>query len=375
MKFSRDLFTAIALCALPSTLAAWTNLTLSDYKLSVTGYSSVIADLDKALPIRSVKEVLASANHENPDSSPKVKNLLTSFTWENVPGYNDASGLKWFPQGVTTSADATETGAYNGDVVNLVSWHCDYYYLGKRGSRISFINMNEGVKRAYRNVLLVEPTTGGAEPNFQAIAGLHAGGIFWYGDFLYVASTNTGVRVFDLRHIYEVSEGNGIGRVGSGYQAFGYDYVLPQVRSYNWVPKTGVDNFRWSYIGLDRTSSPARMIAGEYNTGAPNRLIHFDLDSSTKLLSADSQGVATASQAVSHGLTKIQGTVTINDKYYMTQSGGSLWTFSWKDGEIQNKDVFPSVPQDLSYQAGYGLWGLMEMPWNRHVFAIDHKKF
>ena len=61
----------------------------------------------------------------------------------------------------------------------------------------------------------------------------------------------------------------------------------------------------------------------------------------------------------------------VDGKYYMTQSGGSLWTFTWMDGEKENAGVFSSVPEDISYQPGFGLWTLMEMPWHRSVFALD----
>lgn len=50
-------------------------------------------------------------------------------------------------------------------------------------------------------------------------------------------------------------------------------------------------------------------------------------------------------------------------------------TFSWVDGAKVTKGTFPTVPEDLSYQAGVGLWGLMEMPGNRHVVAVNPDKF
>lgn len=54
-----------------------------------------------------------------------------------------------------------------------------------------------------------------------------------------------------------------------------------------------------------------------------------------------------------------------------------MWSFTWMDGERQNKGVFASVPEDVSYQAGVGggggggLWSLTEMPWDRHVVMLD----
>ncbi|EQL36173.1 hypothetical protein BDFG_02412 [Blastomyces dermatitidis ATCC 26199] len=370
------LLTAVAaLCALPLAAAEFKNITVNDYKLKATGCSDNIKDLDKVLPIKSVKQVLATTNHRNPDSSPDVKHTLQAFTWEDVDGYDDVNTRKWYPQGITTTADATDTGDYEGDVATLISWHSDNYNDGKRGPRISFINMNKGAERAYRNILLVRPTEGGSKPNFEALSGLHAGGIAWYGHYLYVVATTGGLLVFDLRHIYEVAVGDGIGRVGNEYQAHNYRYVLPQVRAYKWQPKEGVKNLHFSFVGLDKTSNPPSLVTGEWFPSGPGRLTHWDLDESSHLLKVDGDNIATASRAVQHSLTKIQGSIMINNKYFLTQSGGSLWTFTWEDGQEGYKDVFSGVPEDLSYQKGYGLWAQMEMPGNRHVVALDLEKF
>ncbi|PGH12636.1 hypothetical protein AJ79_04134 [Helicocarpus griseus UAMH5409] len=378
MKVSNNsllLATATALCALPSAFAAFENITASDFTLKASGYSDVIADLDAVLPVKTVKEVLADTNHKNPTSSPEVKHALAGYTWENKEGYDDVNTDKWYPQGITTSTDADDSGAYDGDVVHLVSWHSDKYDSGKRGARISFVNMNDGADRAYRNVLLVRPTQGGSTPNFEAVSDLHAGGIVWYGNLLYVVSTKEGLLVFDMSHIYEVSTGDGIGRVGENYQAYGYKYVLPQARTYAWQAKDGVSDMRFSFVGLDKTSSPESLVVGEWLPAGNGRVVHWNLDESSRLLEADSNSIATASRAVEHTITNIQGSLTINDKYFLTQSGGSLWTFSWAGGQEEHKDIFSDVPEDLSYQAGYGLWSLMEVPGNRHVVALDVDQF
>lgn len=221
MKFQTNILLTAALAVLPSVLADWKNLTLTDYKLKQSGASDGIAALDKVLPIKKVKDVIGDTNHKNPNSKPSVKNLIKGYTWENVPGYDDANTEKWYPQGITTSADAYGDGKYDGDVVTLVSWHSDKYDSGKRGVRISFIDSNDPDSLSYRNVLLVEPSSDGSA-NFAAIPKLHAGGMFWYGNLLYVVDTRKGIRVFDLEHIYQVNTGKGIGKVGDTYQAYGY---------------------------------------------------------------------------------------------------------------------------------------------------------
>ncbi|MGW0958255.1 hypothetical protein ACWD4K_04235 [Streptomyces gelaticus] len=38
--------------------------------------------------------------------------------------------------------------------------------------------------------------------------GIHAGGMVWYGNYLYVADTANGMRVFDLRKIMDLNPDN-----------------------------------------------------------------------------------------------------------------------------------------------------------------------
>lgn len=204
--------------------AAWENLTLADYKLKQSGVSSVIAKLDALLPRASVGDIMADLNHANPAVTPNVKNLVanTGYTWETTDGYDDKGTSKWYPQGITTSADAYEAGTYEGHRVQMISWHSDRYDGGKRGARVSFIKRGATRGEGYRNVLLVQPK---GTDNFQAIAGLHAGGMLWYGNLVYVVDTTLGLRVFDLNHMYKVdtSVSDGIGRQGDGkFGAYGY---------------------------------------------------------------------------------------------------------------------------------------------------------
>ncbi|KAH7381506.1 secreted protein [Pyrenochaeta sp. MPI-SDFR-AT-0127] len=354
------------------TLAAWNNLTLSNYKLAQSGYSSAIANLDSALPNVKVSDIIADLNHNNPSTTPSVKNLIPSsaYGWQNTADFNDQDTEKWYPQGVTTSADAYDSGTYEGFRVQLISWHSDHYDDGKRGARVSFVS---GTK--YRHVLLVIPK---GKDDFEAIKGLHAGGIMWYGSLVYVVDTTGGLRVFDLNHIYKVDPEvkEGIGRqTGGAFGAYGYKYVLPQVRTYDWQPKSGLIDMRFSFISLDRTTTPDSILVGEYSaTRTDCRLVRWDIDYTNRLLKT-SNGIATASEAVSHGNTKIQGAASINGKWFLTQSGGDLISYSWKDGKKTTADTFPKVPEDLSYEKGVGLWTLMEVPGSRNVFAIDPAKF
>lgn len=119
---------------------------------------------------------------------------------------------------------------YQGYDVTLISWHHTIKSGGKnvdgpKGARITFIDRSKPNNVRYRHVLLVlgyKDSSGKA--NFRTQT-LHAGGIMWYGNLLYVVDTRAGIRIFDMNHIYEVDDsGNGIGRVGTKYQAYGYKY-------------------------------------------------------------------------------------------------------------------------------------------------------
>ena len=225
MRFYGSLLASatVTILAVNPAAAQWYNLTAEDFKLTQSGYSDLIAGLDNepALPNRRVADVIGDTDHNAPTSTPSVKYYLDAYTWEVKDGYDDLSTDLWYPQSVTTSYDSDDSGEFDGNVVHLISWHSDHYDDGIRGARISFINANER-DRSYRNVLLVVPT---GEPdgvaNFQAISHLHTGGMFWYGNLLYVVYAE-GFLVFDLNKIYEVDIGEGIGRVGDRYQAYNF---------------------------------------------------------------------------------------------------------------------------------------------------------
>lgn len=359
-------------------LAAWKNLTRTDYTLSQSAYSPAIANLDKALPVVKVSAIMSDLNHANPSSSPSIKHLVsgTAYSWEASADFNDQGTDKWYPQGITTSADAYGSGEYDGQRVQLITWHSDNYDDGKRGARISFVSQGGASPKKYRHVLLVAPK---GSNDFAAIKGLHAGGVAWYGDLVYVVDTHGGLRVFDLRHVYKVDASikDGIGKQSSGkYGAYGYKYVLPQVRTYNWNTKSGVKDLRFSFVSLDRSSTPDSLVVGEYDAERTDcRVVRWDVDYTTRLLKLSSGSIATASQAVTHSNTKIQGAAAIGDKFFLTQSGGSLISFSWKGGEKKTSGVFSHVPEDMSVESGVGVWSLMEERGERSVFAVDPAAF
>ncbi|KAI9244704.1 hypothetical protein BDA99DRAFT_294794 [Phascolomyces articulosus] len=353
-------------------LAAVKELNAAEFTLNgkVGYYEPALKKLDGVLTKVTVSDVLASANHPTKAYS---GDFNTQFTWDKQSGYDDQNTKSWYPQGLTTSSDAYDKGTVEGKDVILASW---YSKGSSKGVRISFIDV---AGKKYRNVLLVVPEEEG--PSFHSVK-IHAGGIMWYGDKLYVVDTANGIRIFDTSRIYEVDVGDGIGKVGSKYQAYNYKYVIPQWGHY--LPGSKVaDSFKYSFISLDRTTTPDSIVMGQYNeTGANNRVVRFDIDASTRTLKHTTGTTAVATKFYYFGVEKMQGaaSITVNgkSKYFFSCSRtaanrGALVT--WTEGSTADPREYSGVmstgPEDFSYRKQTGeLWTLGEHPGNRPVYGI-----
>ncbi|KAJ5101363.1 hypothetical protein NUU61_003585 [Penicillium alfredii] len=300
----------------------------------------------------SVTGVLASANRALRKGSPPVGSGSPVEAWEWNAG--DYKGMEWTPQGITSSADALGSGKWNDHEAWIVSWH------NKDGSsvRLSFVDRKT---HEYRHVLLVYPT---ADDDFKPIH-IHAGGILWYGNVLYVVDTKNGIRAFDLQNLWEVEVADGVGKMkdGKGYSADGYRYVLPQIRWYKWTPGES-SPFRFSWIALDRSDKPDTLLIGEFvregekdkkDQPVPIRLVKYELDADTRRLRTNDKGIATASWAHCIDVNRVQGGVSYDGKFYLSRSNGRAPKtgdlFTWEEGKKANehKGFFMAGNEDLSY--------------------------
>ncbi|MEJ3746794.1 hypothetical protein WEI85_26350 [Actinomycetes bacterium KLBMP 9797] len=367
---------AVGVVAAPPPASAATALTAANFRLDAGGYSTLIDDLDAALPNVSVPTVVADGNRAATACAPTVSNRVASFCWnsgDNTVGY-------WYPQGITTTADAAAAGTYEGATALLVSWYDNGTDGVERGVRVSFVDYSTPAAPTYRHALLVEPyARSDGRVSFRAID-VHAGGIFWYGHYLYVASTSLGFRVFDMRHIWQASttDSAAIGWQADGsYQAYGYKYVVPQALTYGQSVVGGYPAIRFSFASLDRTSTPHSVIVGEYGSpGTGTRLFRFPIDAGTNLLVESSDGYARATQAYDVSVESMQGATAINGRYYLSTSDGSagrgdLATFTPGGSVTMYADHLPIGPEDVSYWGAKGqLWSLTEYPGSRSVYAV-----
>jgi hypothetical protein len=225
----------------------------------------------------------------------------------------------------------------------------------------------------YRHVMLVEPYGS----SFRDVP-IHAGGIAWYNNLLYVADTDGGLRVFDLTRIKEVPSCWGMGRIAltNVFCAWDHRYVLPQIARY-----TGSGGFsqRWSFLGLDRSRSPHLLISGEYNPG--DRVFWWPLDPTTGWLTVEPisrlvksnfaatsptknlQGVYSLRSAsvMSVVLTSTEGNPpAVPDKLVRYTLGNTLgFVFPWA-----------AFPQGLTSLPNGELWTLNEATNQRIAFAV-----
>ncbi|CAG8902982.1 unnamed protein product [Penicillium egyptiacum] len=363
MRYTLVLTTLLSLC-LPFTTAAdprycqgKTTLASKDFTLKESADNAHLPVLSKYFKskgkIASVTAVLESANRALSKGSPPVGNGSPAEAWAWNSG--DDKTKEWVPQGITSSADAFGKGTWNDHEAWIVSW-----YRQGESVRLSFVDRKT---HKYRHVMLVYPT---ADDDFKSIT-IHAGGIMWYGNVLYVVDTKNGIRAFDLDNIWEVEIADGVGKTkdGKGYSADGYRYVLPQIRWYEWTPGDS-SPFRFSWISLDRSDSPDTLMVGEFvrdgetfddasKTPVPIRYVKYNLDATSRRLHTDDNGIATASWAHCVNIPNVQGAVSYDSKFYISRSTGRAPKegdlFTWEQGKTATKHQgwFMAGNEDLSF--------------------------
>lgn len=376
------LVTVAALAASVVTAApasAANSITASDFRLQRTGVlSTTVNALDAALPNVSVADVVNSANRDMNPCSSGLPNVKKSWCWQS----DDANTAMWYPQGITSTADSLGAGVVDGKQVILTSWYDHDDTAPNKGVRVSFIDASDPADPDYRHVLLVEPSlTASGASTFKPVQ-IHAGGLAWYGNLLYVADTTNGLRVFDMNHLWQVSTGqsNWIGRQGDGsFHAYDYRYVLPQVFRYADSTANGRTQIRHSSVSVDRTSTPDSLVVTEYretDSTAPARTVRFGLDYTNRLLRTSTDGYARATEAYNLDIDGLQGSAVINGTWLMSESDGDanrgdLYRFRPSSTVNSWANVLPTGTEDFTYwQSRDELWTASEYPGNRFVVSV-----
>jgi hypothetical protein len=330
---------------------------------------ALVDRLSKQLPVVSVGDVLADANREASeiDSLSRVADFRQGFKWN----LDDTMSTKWWPQGITGSGDASATGMVDGKRVLLVS----SYDKGDRGVRIAFADITNPKDVRYRFALLVTVRDDGGRTELDPVP-VHAGGLVWYGRYLYVPDTGRGFRVFDMERILRVPDGGeniGFNASSGKYSAADYRYVIPQVDDYMLSASCKI---AFSFASLDRSTTPHSIVSGEYKMGNEGRLVRWYLDPQSNKLAAPYY----AREAHFAQQTRIQGALSWKGTWWVQSAAQSLPI----NGELYrlNKNTkskgFPQPPgiEDLYHDPTTGLlWSATEFPGFRYVYAAPLSKY
>ncbi|MGW2084603.1 hypothetical protein [Streptomyces sp. NPDC001880] len=302
-----------------------------------------------------------------------------------------AKGDLWRPQGISTVYDATELRGRN---ILLVSWYDrEEDHSANRGGRIAIIDLR-GRTPKYWYALLVLPTrkTGGYD--FEPLYGLHAGGLAWYGNKLYVTESRTGALfVFDTDDMFPVKgRRDRCGKDSRGvFHAFGEPYAMPLSRVYR-VDAQGRERLKFSQVSVDR--DPDRryrsLVVNEWEPGKDHAIVaRWDIGHNSPYPRMDQGAASAVSSAVyrverGSGLPRrcgVQGAVSIRGRLCLSVSRGQgngyysgVRLDSHGVGTARKLWEMPKGPEDLSYQgitrSTGRVWGLTEYADRRFVFGM-----
>jgi hypothetical protein len=383
------LATTIVIAAMPASAAsAPTNLPVGQFTLSANyhKYDALNAALTSTLGTADVDTVMAHANHDRTaiTDSLGVAGYTGGFGFDSGDN-NDCTN---YPQGITSSRDAVGPGAdnsgnYDGHQLILVSWYTIDGCGGDQSrSRITLIDWDATYPNNYRKILLVEPTGTAAAPSFKDIP-IHAGGVSWYGDYLYVADTGHGMRVFNMTDILKTNTGgtaDQIGRQSNGvYYAHNYAYVLPQVGTITASTTSGTP-LVWSSISLDRVSRSIVMVEYTCQSGCtsyPNRApraIRFPFAPGATTFAA----TTTATEALQLPWYKLNGVASHNNRWWFNSSGAHQ-LYYWTPDTGSHTYAWVSGGESISYWEDDTnpdlLWTLQETRGHRNVFAVKQASY
>ena len=302
-----------------------------------------------------------------------------AFRWNLRDGWDK----RWWPQGVTTSADASDTEDIAGRKVLAASWYAkDVAGVGK-GSRISFLDLR---RRRYRHVLLVVPTFAKDGTLRLDRLNVHAGGIVWCGPYLHVAATKKGLftaRVDDIMRVPDElrdPDRNRIGFHDGKVSTYGYRYVLPVRFAYRSAADDGFEQIRYSFLSLNRSGSHPELVAGEYGRGgATTRLLSYPLDPESLHLVPGEDGLARPVLLEQGGVGNMQGAAVVGGRWYITRSRGPWGLGSLYVGTPGNFErhrwALPMGPEDISFWPSTNtLWSVSEWPGRRWVYSVKRSR-
>lgn len=318
--------------------------------------------------------------------SPVVPHLLgravdRAWTWTPY----DRADRTWWPQGVATAHDAPDRSVVSGRRVLATTWYAKESGGVRRGSRITFVDLDQ---RRYRHVLLVVPTLGADGTLRVEPLHVHAGGIVWAGPWLHVAATARGFVSAHVDDLFQVAGSDGaptqFGLLagGAGLASYGHRWVLPVRMTHRAVTDEGHQQLRYSFLSLDSASRPPALVAGEYalNADSSTRIARYALEPHSWELARQQDGASRPVQLHDGGVVRMQGAVEARGRTYLSTSNGP-----WVPGTVHvghpgdftaRRWAMPMGPEDLTYTPSTDrLWTVTEHPRRRWIVSMRRSWF
>ncbi len=325
----------------------------------------------------------------------------TAFAWDR----RDDLSRRWWPQGITTSADAgalTGEEQYAGRSVVLTSSYSKVVDGVGHGARISVVDVTDPDRIRYDHVLLVKAVADEGGVRLEPVHA-HAGGLVWHGDHLHVAATRKGFHTFRLSDLVAVGRGGGgaggnggdgdgegdrgLGPLpGGGFGAFGHRWVLPTRLGHAARTDEGGSPFRYTYLSSVQEDDGVSLLTGEYTHPAQRgsaRLAEIAVDPTTGLPALDAEGRVRPT-LLGEGVVQAQGAVRVRSRLYVSSSNGrfrrgSVWVGDRAQvapGSFDRRaGALPVGPEDLAHWPSRDeLWTVSEYPGRRRVVAVDRAR-
>jgi len=303
-----------------------------------------------------------------------------AFTWDDA----DNRDPRWWPQGVSSSADASPGEHVAGRPLLVTTSYAKSLPRDADGSshgcRVTFVDVET---LHYEHVLLVGPDVADDGSPTLAPVHLHAGGVVWHGPWLHLAATARGLvtcRVDDILPVGDPETAERLGVEDGRVTAYGHRFVLP-VR---FVQRAGADpgheGFRYSFLALDRSEDTPALVSGEYaRRDRTRRLVRYEIDPDTELPRVDDDGAARP-VSVADGVGRMQGAVVRRGQHLVSVSTGP-WlpgtVYAGRPGDLRPRRLaVPMGPEDLTYWPSTDrVWSVTEHPRRRWFFAMRRDWF
>ncbi|MCW2792358.1 MAG: hypothetical protein JWO76_1456 [Nocardioides sp.] len=325
--------------------------------------------------------VLSDLNRRGRRGLAPGRAVARALTWDR----EDRRTTRWWPQGISTSADASESEDVAGRRLLVVSWYAQRA-PGEHdhpGSRLTFLDL---ASRRYRHVLLVVPEVADDGTVRLGPLRVHAGGLVWCGAWLHVAATSRGLMTCHLDDLVRVpdrlaGDPTRLGVDGGRVSSYGYRYLLPVRFAYRAHAGAADEGLRYSFLSLDRGASPPELVVGEYaRHDQTRRLARFALERDSLLLAQDEEGRSRPLVLDDGGVLQTQGAVVADGTYYLTVSRGRSTPGSVHVGRPgalrRHRWAAPMGPEDIAYWPSTDLlWSLTEHPRRRWVFSMRRSWF